>query len=99
MFEKYDLRWPEEMNTKASVPAQAQGTYEVFATKETILSLGAESYVLQISRWVPSYPVSLTRLGFTSLKQPGRMPFNIKGQRLNSRGHQDLTLYAFPKRH
>jgi hypothetical protein len=98
MFEKYDLRWPEDMDNRATVPAQAAGTYRMFATKGTLLLLGEESYVQQISRWSPGFPVPLARPGITSPKQTATSRFNIKGQRLNQRGLSSFMFRIFPEK-
>lgn len=94
LFETYDLRWPDDLQTRAGVPT-ANGRrdtitrqyhrpnyhYKVYATKHSIFAISAEPYIGTLYFYeISDGRVSLYRPEIRGVTKRAGSSFNIKGQ-------------------
>lgn len=112
LFETYDLRWPDDLQTRAPVPTEdgrrdtisyqyhrPSVAYLVYATKSTILSIGSEAYVEEIKHWVVPHPLSLSRFKSLSSVLARGLSFNLKGQRIETEQVSGFKIQRLPIGH
>jgi hypothetical protein len=102
MFGKYDFRlWDDHLEPGSadggtipswSFPARVGGSYRGFATKNSILSLAAESYIQVVEDWQSPVPVSLSRTQRLFSRPTVPHAFNVRGQRLGTNRASTLVM-------
>lgn len=110
LFNSYDLRWPDDPQTRASVPTAdgrwdtisnryhiPGGTYIVYVTKQAILSIVKESYILDAENWVRTGPTGLlSRPEFRARRLSFSSDFNLKGQRIEGKNPPGFKVMCTP---
>lgn len=110
LFENYDLRWPDDPQTRAPMPTnegrwdtisnqqhRITGVYILYATKHSILSMVEEPYISVLDPWTKQTPALLWHRKSASPVSAQARYFNLKGQRIQTPDIPGLRFQRLPE--